>query len=200
MQQRFPFHFRRRILAAFGLTAMMRSSATLLSALCFALILSVAGCGGDSDGEAGGEAAATTTAATDGTTTGLAPDELVGTFTTTLEKSDLPADPPPELADGGPSWVIRIGNRGGPSDGPFLAIDSADEEFGNLEAPALHVDGDRLMLIDEECAAGGEIAFYDNEYRWKLSGRTLTITTIKNQCSDRVAETILTSRPWAKAP
>lgn len=187
MQRQFPLRFRRRIRAAFGLA-------------CFALILSLAACGGDSDDETGGEAAATTTAATDGTKAGLAPDELVGTFTTTLEKSDLAADPPPELADGGPSWVIRIGNEGGPGDGPFLAIDSAKEGFGNLEAPALRVEGDRLMLVDEECAAGGETMFYDNEYRWELSGRTLTITTIKNQCSDRVAETILTSRPWAKAP
>jgi hypothetical protein len=41
-------------------------------------------------------------------------------------------------------------------------------------------------------------AFYDNEYRWELSGSTLTLTTVKNDCPDRVAETILTSRPWTK--
>jgi hypothetical protein len=178
----------------------MRSPAAYLAMLCFALILPLAACGGDSGDEAGGEAAATTTSATDGASGRLAPDELVGTFTTTLEKGDLPTDAPPELLDGGPSWAIRIGNTGGPDDGPFLAIDSADKEFGNLEAPALRVDGDRLVLLDEECAAGGETTFYDNEYRWELRGRTLTITTIKNQCSDRVAETILTSRPWTQAP
>lgn len=176
-------------------------TAVSLSALCIALIVSLAACGGgDSDDDDGGEAVATATAEAEGAKSGLAPDELLGTFTTTLEAGDVPADAPPELRDGGPSWIIRIGNTGGPGDGPFLAIDSADESFGNLEAPALRVDGDRLLLLDEECAASGETKFYDNEYRWELSGGTLTITKIKNQCSDRVAETILTSRPWTKAP
>lgn len=69
---------------------------------------------------------------------------------------------------------------------------------GNLEAPALRVEGDRLFLDHEECAAGGTEHFYDNEYSWKLAGEQLSLTTVTNQCGDRVAETILTSRPWTK--
>jgi hypothetical protein len=60
------------------------------------------------------------------------------------------------------------------------------------------VDGARLLLLNEECAAGGEQEFYDNEYRWKLDGETLTLTEVENQCPDDVALTILTSRPWTK--
>ena len=40
--------------------------------------------------------------------------------------------------------------------------------------------------------------FYDNEYGWKLDGETLTLTTVKNQCAEGSAETILTSQPWTK--
>lgn len=110
----------------------------------------------------------------------------------------MPTDAAQELEDGGPAWRLRIGASGGPDDGPFLAIDSADEDFGNLEAPSLRVAGDRLLLLKEECAAGGESEFYDNEYRWKLDGETLTLTEVENQCPDEVALTILTSRPWKK--
>jgi hypothetical protein len=35
-------------------------------------------------------------------------------------------------------------------------------------------------------------------YRWKLEGRALTLTTVKEGCPDKVAETILTSEPWKK--
>ena len=58
----------------------------------------------------------------------------------------------------GPPGSCGSARSGGPDDGPFLAIDSADEDFGNLEAPSLRVDGDRLLLLKEECAAGGETA------------------------------------------
>jgi hypothetical protein len=71
--------------------------------------------------------------------------------------------------------------------------------MGHLEGPALEVRGDRLLLKQEECAAGGEITFYDNEYAYEVSDETLTITTVSNQCPDRVAETVLTSQPWRKA-
>jgi hypothetical protein len=174
----------------------------IAAALVLVLAVGPAACGGgDSDGGAD-ESATPTAAATGATKTGLAPDELVGTWVTTLEESDIAADASPELKDGGLSWTIRIGNTGGPDDGPYLAIDS--DEFGNLEAPSLRVNDDRLLLLKEECAVtGGEAAdptyeFYDNEYRWTLSGGTLEISTITNQCPDRVAETVLTSRPWTK--
>jgi hypothetical protein len=170
--------------------------AAVLPTVCVALMLPLAACGGDSSDDAGDEAVTTTATSADATSTGLAPAELVGTYTTTLEKSDVPADAAPELADAGLAWTLRIGNTGGAGDGPFLAIDS--DTAGNLEAPPLRVDGDRLLLLDEECAAGGELKFYDNEYRWTLSDGTLKITTDSNNCSDRVAETILTSQSWTK--
>ncbi len=174
----------------------------LLLSACAALALGTAACGDDSSDD-GTEALATTAPSAAETTAeategGPPPDELVGTYETTLEASDVPADAPPELKDGGPAWKLRIGASGGPEDGPFLAIDSADEDFGNLEAPSLHVDGDRLLLVKEECATGGEYQFHDNEYRWKLDGETLTITEVENRCPDEVALTILTSRPWKK--
>ena len=175
----------------------MTRTGPILTALLAMLMLAAAACGGgDSDSDSGATAPAATTS--DPPATNLAPDELVGTWTTKLEEGDVPAPAPPELVDGGPSWVIRIGNTGGPDDGPFLAIDSADENFGNLEAPALEVEGDRLRLLEEECAAGGEQNFYDNEYQWAITGGQLTITTVTNQCPDLVAETILTSRAWTR--
>jgi len=176
----------------------MHKVATLaLQTLCIMFLLASAACGGGESEEGANESA--TAPAETSANEGAAPAELAGTWTTTLKPSDIGASAPPELVDGGPSWIIKIGNTGGPGDGPFLAIDSADEAVGNLELPALRVDGDRLLLLEEICAAGGEQKFYDNEYRWEISGRTLTITTVTNHCSDRVAETILTGRPWTKA-
>jgi hypothetical protein len=122
------------------------------------------------------------------------PAELVGTYTTTLEQSSVPADAPPELEAG--DWELVIATSGAPDDGPALAINNPTK--GNLEAPGLTVDGDTLVLEKEECAANGSTTFYDNEYSWKLSGSTLTLTTVKNDCPDHVAETILTSNPWTK--
>ena len=133
-----------------------------------------------------------------GETSGSAPpDELLGTYSTTLTKADLPAAPPPELATGLGGWTLTIADKGGPDGGPALSI--VQERLGNLESPSLRVDGDRLLLHHEECAAGGTEKFYDNEYRWKLGASGLRITTVENQCPDRVAETILTSHPWAKS-
>lgn len=157
--------------------------------LCGALIGMVAACGG------GGSS--TETASAPETAGGSAPAQLVGMYTTTLEKSDIEAaGAPPELANADRSWRLTIANTGGPDDGPVLAIDNETE--GNLEAPSLRVDGDRLLLRGEPCAAGGEYKFYDNEYRWKLSENTLEIMPVSNHCTDRVALTILTSQPWTK--
>jgi hypothetical protein len=139
------------------------------------------------------EATATTGAGTQGSV----PDELIGAWTTTLALKDIPSGAPPELTEGGRRWRLEIAETGGPDGGPVLSILSA--EIGHLEGPALEVRGDRLLLRQEECAAGGEITFYDNEYAYEVSGKTLTITTVSNQCPDRVAETVLTSQPWRKA-
>ncbi len=125
------------------------------------------------------------------------PAELLGTYTTKLKPSDLPPNPPPELVDGSPEWKLTISNSGGIDNGPVLGIASA--KLGSLEAPSFSVIGDRVLLHREECAAGGQPRFYENEYRYKLSGKTLTFTKVKNSCPDEVALTILTSEPWTKA-
>ena len=144
--------------------------------LAWALLL--AGCGGSSSTEES------------------VPPELVGTYSATLEQSDVPANAPPELEAG--EWELVIATEGAADGGPVLAINHPVE--GNLEGPGLTVDGDRLLLEDEECAEGTGYAFYDNEYNWELTGSTLTLSTVKNDCRDRVAETILTSQPWTKQP
>jgi hypothetical protein len=147
----------------------------ILGGLGVLLATALVGCGG-SDSEAG------------------VPPELVGTYTTTLAKSDIPANAAPEL-EAGP-WELAIGELEGADAGSFLAIDHPSE--GTLEEPGLTVDGDVLTLEDEECAQTTGSVFYDNEYRWTLSGSTLTLTTVKNDCPDKVAEAILTSQPWTK--
>ena len=141
-----------------------------------ACALALTGCGGSSTSHDG------------------VPAELVGTYTTTLEQSDVPADAPPELEAG--DWELVIATSGAPDDGPALAINNPTK--GNLEAPGLTVDGDTLVLENEECAANGTTTFYDNEYSWQLDGSMLSLTTVKNDCPDHVAETILTSNSWTK--
>jgi hypothetical protein len=138
-------------------------------------------------------AAAVLTGCGGGDETGF-PSELAGTYVTTLEAGDIPANAARELEAG--RWELAIGDLEGAEAGSFLAINHPTE--GTLEEPKLMVDGDVLKLDDEECAQTTGYAFYDNEYRWELSGSTLTLTTVKNDCPDRVAETILTSRPWTK--
>ena len=148
--------------------------------VCVLTALALAGCGGGSDAE------------------DAVPAELVGTYTTTLEKSDLPNPEQPEFVDGGFEWTMTIATSGGADGGPILHIRSADEKFGDLEGPSLSVNDDRLLLRNEECAQDVGYTFYDNEYSWKLEGSALTIATVENQCADRVAETILTGEPWTK--
>ena len=58
--------------------------------------------------------------------------------------------------------------------------------------------GDHIVLHREECAAGGEEHFYENEYRYEQSGKKLSFTKVKNLCPDEVVLTILTSEPWTK--
>jgi hypothetical protein len=154
---------------------LVRSLVLLVAAGTLALV--VGGCGG-SDSEEG------------------VPSELAGTYVTTLAASDLPANAPPELEAG--RWELAIGALEGADKGSFLAINHPTE--GTLEEPELTVDGDVLQLNDEECAQETGYVFYDNEYSWSLEGSTLTLATVKNDCPDRVAETILTSNAWTKKP
>jgi hypothetical protein len=124
------------------------------------------------------------------------PAELLGTWSTTLKAADLPANAPPELTNAATEWQLQIAETGGTNNGPVLSIVSP--ELGQLEGPALEVDGNQLKLLQEECAASGETQFFDNAYSYDVEGDTLRITTVTNQCADRVAETILTSEPWKK--
>ena len=152
--------------------SVVRVALFALGTLC---ALTLSGCGG-SDSEEG------------------VPPELVGTYTTMLDEGDIPPNSAPELTPG--EWKLVIATEGAADGGPVLAIDHPVE--GNLEGPGLAVDGDRFLLEDEECAQETGYVFYDNEYSWTLEGSTLTIATVKNDCPDRVAQTILTSNPWTK--
>ena len=155
-----------------------------------AVLVAVSGCGGS------GSSAPTATAA-GGTAGSPIPEGLLGTWTTSLKKADLPTDAPPELANASTKWQLEIAETGGTDNGPVLSIVNPD--LGQLEGPTLEVAGDRLRLLQEECAAGGNTQFFDNEYSYEVQGETLTINVVTNQCADRVAETILTSEPWTKA-
>jgi hypothetical protein len=73
----------------------------------------------------------------------------------------------------------------------------SNKRLGPLEDPGFSVDGDSIVLQDEECASeSGGYEYYDNEYRYELQGDSLSFTTVTNSCPDEVAETILTSQPW----
>jgi hypothetical protein len=152
-------------------------------------LVAAAGCGGSDDGSGGSSKTPAKAAEA------RAPSELVGTYTTTLKSSDLPADAPAELTSGSKQWRLTIANSGGVDDGPVFAI--ANGDLGALENPSFGVKDDVILLHREECGAGGK-PFYENAYRYELSGKTLTLTRVKNGCVDKVAETILTSEGWTK--
>ena len=149
-----------------------------LTFVCVLTGLALAGCGGSSGDD------------------GAVPAELVGTYTTTLEDADISPNSAAELEPG--EWKLVIATTGAADGGPVLAIEHPEK--GTLEGPGLRVDGDRFLFEDEECLQDTGYVFYDNEYSWKLDASTLTLTTVKNDCPDRVAETILTSHPWTKQP
>ncbi|MDQ6914646.1 MAG: hypothetical protein M3155_02405 [Actinomycetota bacterium] len=115
----------------------------------------------------------------------------------TLRATDLPPKPAPELTDGvGKRWTLRITNTGGVGNGRALALVASG--LGTLEAPAFGVQGDRVLLHHEVCQAGDTPRFYENEYRWRVTGRQLTFTKVTNRCSDQVTATLLTARPWTR--
>ena len=148
------------------------------------------GCGSDdsSDTSSSGTAPASAPAAA------AVPQDLLGTYATTVRKADLPPSPPPELT-GTKNWKLTVAKTGGVGGGPVFAISSS---LGNLESPTFTSDGKTVVIKREECAAGGNTRFYDNKYAYTVKGDTLRFTTVKNQCPDKVAETILTSRAWKR--
>lgn len=128
--------------------------------------------------------------------TGLPPSTLLGTYTTTIRRSDLPPNPSAELTDGSRTWKLTITNSGGANGRRTFTL--ANAKLGELESSPLVVHGDKILLHGEECDAGGTQNLYDNEYGYTLVGRTLRFTTVTNRCGDQVARTILTSEPWKK--
>ena len=123
-----------------------------------ALALAGLGCGGGDDkASSSSSATATPQAVTP------PPAELLGTYTTTMKRSDIPDPAPPEL-DGQYRWTLRITKDGGPDNKPALTIVKPPDDV--LESSAMAVTGDELKLTGEECAAsmsgsGGE------PYAWK---------------------------------
>jgi hypothetical protein len=115
-------------------------------------------------------------------------------YTTTLRRSDLPANPPPELTHGSSTSRLTVARSGGIDNGPAVMI--ANAELGVLESSNFAVQGATVLLRRENCAAAGNQRFCDNRYRYTVSRGTLRVTTVSNGCKDKVAQTILTSRPW----
>ena len=155
--------------------------------------IALAGCAAMLGGCGGGGGAATHTSAPAARAAGV-PANLVGRYTTTLRRSDLPANPPPELTHGSATWQLTVARSGGIDNGQAVTI--ANAKLGVLESSNFAARGGTMLLRHEHCAAAGHQHFYDSRYRYSVSGGTLRFTTVSNGCEDKVAQTILTSRPW----
>jgi hypothetical protein len=124
------------------------------------------------------------------------PARLLGTYTTTLKKSDLPTPVPPEL-QGQDRWTLKITKAGGIENAPTLTIVRPPSDV--LESSTLSVSGDTLRLSDEECAQATGYAIVTSASRWRREGDTLRLTSAKGGCPDKVAQTILTSELWTRS-
>jgi hypothetical protein len=157
-----------------------------------ALALAGLGCGGDDEKTSSPPSAGTATPQA----VAPPPAELLGTYTTTLKRSDVPDPAPPEL-DGQYRWTLRITKDGGPDDKPALTIVKPPDDV--LESSAMAVTGDKLELTGEECAQTMGDSIVSSSYTWKAEGDRLRLTAVKHGCADKVAETILSSEPWKRA-
>jgi hypothetical protein len=83
---------------------------------------------------------------------------------------------------------------GGVDGAPSFTIASAEEAFGAFKASSPVVSGEEVTLKGENCAASGTTELQDNVYAYAIQGPRLTITTVSNDCADKVAETIRSSR------
>jgi hypothetical protein len=121
------------------------------------------------------------------------PEELIGTWTTQLRTSDAP----PGLHLENP-FSVTIAPNGGVDDAPAFTLADAKEALeGETSMPV--VDGDTITLRHEGCfVEGSGYRFFDNVYRYAISGDRLTFTVVKNGCMDRHAEAILTSRAFKR--
>jgi len=157
-----------------------------------ALALAGLGCGGDDEKTSSPSSAGTATPQA----VAPPPAELLGTYTTTLKRSDVPDPAPPEL-DGQFRWTLRITKDGGPDDKPALTIVKPPDDV--LESSAMAVTGDKLELTGEECAQTMGDSIVSSSYTWKAEGDRLRLTAVKHGCADKVAETILSAEPWKRA-
>jgi hypothetical protein len=123
-----------------------------------------------------------------------APQELLGQYSVSLPKADLPQDAPEELAEGSETWTVTLAETGGPGEGPAFTI--ANDQLGALASSNFQVKGKRILIKEEECAADGKPV--DPEYTYELQGEELTLSSPKGTCSDKLTETILTSGPLKK--
>src|SRR3954453_11163151 len=119
-----------------------------------ALALAGLGCGGDDE-----SSSATTTPQA----VAPPPAALLGTYTTTLKRSDVPEPAPPEL-DGQYRWTLRITKDGGPGDKPARTMGRPPD--GGLEASAMAVTGDNVELSGEECAQTMGDSIVSSSYTW----------------------------------
>ena len=153
------------------------------------LVVVSAGCGGSDD------SSQVTTARTAAAKKPAAmPRELTGAWTTKLRKRDVP--PSVHLAN---PFSVTIAPNGGVDGAPSLTLANAQEALeGETSTPV--IDGDTITLRHEGCfVEGSGYRFYDNVYRYAISGDRLTFTVVKNACKDRVAESILTARAFKRS-
>jgi hypothetical protein len=122
------------------------------------------------------------------------PQELKGKWTTTLRK----ADAPPGLRVSNP-FSVTIADSGGVDNGPaFTLADSEEAIEGETSVPV--VNGNTITLRGEGCFEKDNVyRFYDNVYRYTISGDTLRFTVVKNACKDHWSESILTSGPFKRS-
>ena len=125
------------------------------------------------------------------------PAELLGTYTTRLQRADIPR-PVPDLLDGEYRWTLRITKDGGPDNAPALTIVHPPDDV--LESSAMAVTGDTIKLMREECEKpSGGYDLVSSSYRWKVDGGQLRLTPVVNGCPDKIALTILSSGPWTRS-
>jgi hypothetical protein len=124
---------------------------------------------------------------------GPIPRRLVGTWTTTLKRGDIPRHF--KLRN---PFELRIAPNGGVDGAPSFTLADARETIeGEVSTPAF--SHGTVTLRREGCLVQGVgFRFYDNVYRYTLSGDRLTFAVVRNACKDRFAERILTSRPFRR--
>ena len=158
-----------------------------------ALAIVPAACGTSDDSTSKPAAAPQPAPATPAASAAPIPKRVMGTWLTRLRKSDTP----PKLLLRNP-FSVTISPKGGVNNAPVFQIsDGAEALEGESSIPRFA--GDQVTLRQEGCLVDGSgYKFYDNVYRYKVSGDTLRFTVVKNSCPDRHAESILTSRTFKR--